>query len=220
MTEKRYESDLTPKEKRQKEWEKIKSMSWKDRFSHIWAYYKPHMVITLALLMLLGLIGQMIYRAQFDTVFSAAVINAVMGDSDLMEADFKEYLGDEDKYHEIMLDSSMYLTGDVQADYNTTMKLSTMIGAHEIEVMIAPKSEFEKYKEMEAYMPLKELLTKEQIEAYGDDLSEYGLHVGGSSKLEEFGMAAGDDAYLAVFMYAKNIDNVKSFITYIYEGGK
>ena len=73
---------------------------------------------------------------------------------------------------------------------------------------------------MDAFVPMDELLTEEQLEAYGDDVSEYGIHVKSSSKLEEFGMTPGEDAYLAVFTYSENIDNAKSFIKYICEGGK
>lgn len=220
MTEKRYESDLTRKEKRQLELEKIKSMSWKDRLSHIWAYYKPHMAVLLLVILACSMIGQMIYRAQFETVFSAAVLNGIMGDSEMMAEDFKSYLGDQDKYHEIMIDSSMYFSGDDSADYTAVMKLTTLIGAGEIEVMIAPESQFEKYQTMDAFIPMKDLLTEEQIETYGEDVSEYGLYVGDSETLKQFGMNTSEGGWLGVMVNAEHMENVKAFITYIYEGGK
>lgn len=220
MVEKRYESDLTRKEKRELEWKKIKGMSWKDRIGHIWAYYKPHMAVGIGIIAVLCLIGQMIYRSQFDTVFYAAILNGGMGDSAAMAEDFKEYIGDDDKYHEITIDSSMYFSGNDNEDYTSVMKLSTLIGAREVDAFIATKEEFDSYGKMDAFVPMDELLTQEQLEAYGDDVSEYGIHVESSSKLEEFGMTPGEDAYLAVFTYSENIDNAKSFIKYICEGGK
>lgn len=220
MTEKRYESDLTRKEKRQLEWEKIKNMSWKDRIAHIWAYYKPHMAVGLGIILVLCIIGQVIYRSQFETVFFAAILNAGMGDGEALAQDFKSYLGDDDKYHEVTVDSSMYFSGDEQSDYTSVMKITTLVGANEIDAIVATKDQFEKYREMNAFIPMDELLTEEQKSAYEDDLSEYGLHISSSSKLEEFGMTPGDDAYLAVFAYTEHIENAKSFITYIYEGGE
>ena len=74
--------------------------------------------------------------------------------------------------------------------------------------------------ELDAFIPMDELLTEEQIEMYGDDVGEYAIHVRSSEKLEEFGMTPGEDAYLAVFVYTEQIDNAKSFIKYICEGGE
>ena len=220
MTEKRYESDLTSKEKRQLELEKIKGMSWKDRIAYIWAYYKPHMAVGIGIIAVLCLIGQMIYRSQFDTVFYAEIMNGGAGDSAAMADDFKTYIGDEDKYHEITMDSSLFFTGDDSADYTSVMKFTTLIGAREVDAVIATKEEFESYVEMDAFVPMEELLTEEQMEMYGDSVSEYGIHVTSSSKLEEFGLTPGEDVYLAVFTYSEHIDNAKSFIKYICEGGK
>ena len=220
MAEKRYESDLTRKEKRQLEWEKIKNMSWKDRIAHIWAYYKPHMAIGIAIIAILSVIGQMIYRSQFDTVFYATILNGGAGDSGAMAEDFKEYIGDNDKYHEITIDSSMFFSGDDSQDYTSVMKFTTLIGAREIDAVIATKEQFDKYMELDAFIPMDELLTEEQIEMYGDDVGEYAIHVRSSEKLEEFGMTPGEDAYLAVFVYTEQIYNAKSFIKYICEGGE
>lgn len=220
MTEKRYESDLTAKEKRQLEWEKIKSMSWKDRISHIWAYYKPHMAVGLMIILALSVIGQSIYRSQFETVLSVAILNAGAGDVEAMAGDLKNYLGDEDKYHEISIDTSMFFTGDEQSDYTSVMKITTLVGAQEIDVILATEDQFGKYKEMDAFLPMDELLTEEQKSAYGDRVSDYGIRVESSSKLDEFGMTPGEDVYLAVLVYTEHVDYAKSFITYICEGGE
>lgn len=220
MTEKRYESDLTAKEKRQLEWEKIKSMSWKDRISHIWAYYKPHMAVGLMIILALSVIGQSIYRSQFETVLSVAILNAGAGDVEAMAGDLKNYLGDEDKYHEISIDTSMFFTGDEQSDYTSVMKITTLVGAQEIDVLLATEDQFEKYKEMDAFLPMDELLTEEQKSAYGDRVSDYGIRIESSSKLDEFGVTPGEDVYLAVLVYTEHVDYAKSFITYICEGGE
>jgi hypothetical protein len=220
MAEKRYESDMTRKEKRDLEKKKLKSMSGKEKLGYIWAYYKLHMAACLGVILVCCVIGQIIYRAQFDTVFSAAVLNGGMGDSEVMAEDFKKYIGDEDKYHEISIDSGMYFTGDDSADYTSVMKLTTLISAKEIDVVVATKAQFDKYQDLDAFIPMSELLTAEQMEAYGDSVSEYGIHIGNNEMLEEYGMTTGDDAYMGVFNYVEDLDNSKKFITYVCEGGK
>ena len=47
MEQKRYESDMTPKEKRELEKKKLKQMTFPQKVEYIWAYYKLHMAIAL-----------------------------------------------------------------------------------------------------------------------------------------------------------------------------
>lgn len=220
MAEKRYESDLTRKEKRELEKKKLKQMSWKQRIGYIWEYYKLHMAAALGVILVLCIIGQIIYRGQFETIFSVAVLNSPMGDSEGMAADFKKYIGDTDKYHEVTVDSSMIFAGKEQTDYTSTMKLTTLIGAQELDAMIAPKEQIDHYAQMEAFHPMDEILTQEEMEKYGDRVTEYGIHIGETEKMKEFSMTTGSDSYVAVFVNTDNLDNAKSFIKYICEGGE
>ena len=172
MEQKRYESDMTPKEKRELERKKLKQMTAGQKLEYIWAYYKPHMAVVLGIILLIVFIGQMLYRSQFDTVFYAAIINGTAGDGETLAEDFKNYTGDTDKYHEYTIDNSMYLMKD-QEDYQMVMKLSTIIGAQQVDVLIAPEYKFQEYVEQNGFYPMSELLTDEQQEAYKDDLTEY-----------------------------------------------
>lgn len=217
MTEKKYESDLTPKEKRQMERDLIKSMSWPNRLQHIWAYYKPQMVIILAMLCLLYLIGFMIYRSNFDTMLSVAIVNGV-GQGDAMAQEFKEYCGDTDKYHEYSIDCTMTLVGDEQSDYNSVIKLSTVIGAQNVDVVVLPKDQFDDYAELGAFYPMDEVLTEEQMETLGNAVSEYALHVPNNEKFAEFENYPGEDAYLGVLCYVDDLSYARKFISYISEG--
>lgn len=70
-----------------------------------------------------------------------------------------------------------------QEDYQMVMKLSTIIGAQQVDVLIAPEYKFQEYAEQDGFYPMSEL-TDEQQEAYKDDLTEYGLHVGDSKVLQ------------------------------------
>lgn len=218
MVEKRYESDLTRKEKRHLEWKKIKGMTWKERIRHIWTYYKLHMAALIGILLVITIIGQMIYNSRFDTIFQAAILNGGMGDAQSMAEDFKAYLGDENKYHEIVLDSSMYVTGEESADMTSVMKLTTLIGAQELDAMICEQSQYDKYVELDGLVPMDQLLTQKQIQEYGDDVLEYAVRVDGSEKLKEFGLDVNQPAYLVVFVNSKHQDNAKEFIMYLEEG--
>ena len=66
------------------------------------------------------------------------------------------------------------------------MKLTTLIGAQELDVLVAPEEQFNHYTEMEAFFPMDEILTEEEKEAYGDAVTEYGICIGNTEKLQEF----------------------------------
>ena len=57
MEQKRYESDMTPKEKRELERKKLKQMTAGQKLEYIWAYYKPHMAVALGIILLIVFIG-------------------------------------------------------------------------------------------------------------------------------------------------------------------
>lgn len=218
MADKRYESDLTAKEKRQLEWEKIKNMNWKERIEHIWLYYKVHMVLLLVIICFIALIFEAIENSKYETMLNVTVINSGIQDPDGLEKDFREYIGDNEKYHDFVVDANYYLTGEEGIDYNYVMKLTTMVGAEEIDVFIANQEEYEKYDEMNAFIPMDELLTPEQMESFGNHVSDTCIHFTESEKLQEYGLLPGNDYYLAVFVYSENVEYAKDFINFAFGG--
>ena len=53
MSERRFESDMTKKEKRQMNWKRLKSLHGKAKREHIWAYYKVPLFGILAAIIIL-----------------------------------------------------------------------------------------------------------------------------------------------------------------------
>ena len=81
------ETDLTKKERRRIEKEKLKGMGTSKKIQYIWMYYKIHM---LCVLLAIGgvCLGVNIYRhAQMKTVLSIAVVNAGDFDAEKVEED-------------------------------------------------------------------------------------------------------------------------------------
>lgn len=103
-----------------------------------------------------------------------------------------------------------------QEDYQMVMKLSTIIGAQQVDVLIAPEYKFQEYAKQDGFYPMSEL-TDEQQEAYKDDLTEYGLHVGDSKVLQSLEWMKIH--IWGVLVYSDHLDEAKSFITYIMGDG-
>ena len=95
------ETDLTKKERRQIEKEKLKGMGMGKKLQYIWMYYKIHM---LCVLLAVGAVcvGVNIYHhAQMKTVLSIAVVNAGNFNSEDVEAEALKVLGIDNKYAEV-----------------------------------------------------------------------------------------------------------------------
>lgn len=220
MVNKRYESDLTSKEKRELEREKLKSLHGKDKLDHIWTYYKTQIFLAVLAVALLYVAGKTIYRMQFDTVFYAIFVNAQTGDEEQMKTDFKSYLGDDDKYHEIVIDRGFYLTGNDSQDASYQVKLQALITGKHVDVMVADKDTFETYAEGDVFTPMVKLLSEEDMQRYKDDLEPNGIRIRNSKVLEKFGFEMGDEVYLGVFSYAPCPENAVEFIKYLEGEGK
>lgn len=219
MTKKRYESDLTKKEKRELEREKIKNMSWKERPGYFWEYYKGHMAGAIAIIVLIGMICQLVYRSQYESKLTVMLLNGGAGDSDAMTQDFREYIGDDEKFHEFSIDSSMFVGDNGPADYTTAVKLLALVGANDLDVLIAPRDQFKKYEDQEGTLLLmEEILTEEQMEAYREDIVDGALlYLGENARMQDYLMGVGEDSYLGIFAFPEDMEVTREFIRFMKE---
>ena len=134
------ETDLTKKERRRIEREKLKGMGTGKKIQYIWMYYKIHM---LCVLLAIGgvCLGVNIYRhAQMKTVLSIAVVNAGNYDSEKVEEDVLKTLGTEDKYAEVSVAQNLMTdeTGE-DFDYYARIAYVTEIQSATVDILIMPK---------------------------------------------------------------------------------
>ena len=200
---KRYESDLTRKERRELEKEKLKSMGWKGRLQYIWMYYKPAMAAILAVILVGAGIHQWVENLKNKDIFYLAVINSSMMYGDDLETDFKAYLGDEDPYDIVNIDTSMAMYEESGSAYGTQMKIVTRVAAGSIDVMVSPEDVYE--QDADLYEKLK------------DDIDGDRLDLSNSTKWKETGMTGYEPAYLTVVSSGKHLENTVKFIEYLYE---
>ena len=70
--EKRYESDMTRKEKRQNELKKLKSMPFKQKAAYIWEYYKGVFAGIIIACVIISIGVQMFQNSQLKSLLSIA----------------------------------------------------------------------------------------------------------------------------------------------------
>lgn len=214
-SQKRYESDLTPKEKRQLEWQKISSLGFQAKAEYIWNYYKLHIAgIILGILAIIGVVNW-IERLRYEDILCVTVVNAI-NDTTQLAADFKEYLGDDDQYHQINFDASIQV-GDVdEMDYTMTMKMTVLVGAGSMDILVGDEQFLRHYEEQDMFYKLSEVLDDDLYEAVQDDmLDDYILEIGGSERWLSYEMVYYDPIYVAVVASGKNPDTAVEFIRWL-----
>ena len=84
--EKRYESDMTRKEKRQNELKKLKSMTFKQKAAYIWEYYKGVFAGIIIACVIISIGVQMFQNSQLKSLLSIAVVDSNYNHDEQVEA--------------------------------------------------------------------------------------------------------------------------------------
>ena len=124
----RYESDMTRKEKRELEKQKLGSMNWKEKLEYIWTYYKAAMAAVIGVIVVIVIVCQLVENSKYKTILNVSVINASMSeDSEAIGEELQNQFGTDNKYDKVSFDTSLMM-GDVEtADYNMVMKFTITI---------------------------------------------------------------------------------------------
>ena len=149
--------------------EALKHGTLKQKFRYFLDYYKWYVVAAVAIV---GFAASMIYNmvTRKDMAFSVSLINAFdIRSGDEYLASFAEYAGIDTEEFDIMADSSMQIDY-TSTDQNTAasiQKLMVLVAAGEIDALLSDEAVIEQYAYSETFYDLRDVLTAEQLDAYG-----------------------------------------------------
>ena len=214
----KYESDMTKKEKRQAELEKIRSLHGTDRLEHILAYYKTQIAVCLLAVAAVFLLLFVWYRLHVETVLNVLILNSTAVPTTELSADVKDYLGDTDPMHELLFDDSITLTGNDATDYNKKTKLAAYLEADVVDVMIMDEETFLDYVDTGLFQPFFKVMEDSEVAAYGvEKVENYGIRITGNSKLEKYGLEYEGEVCLGVVYNTRYPENARRFIEFLLE---
>lgn len=215
----RYESDMTRKERRLIEKEKLSTMDWKGKLGYLWTYYKFVLVIVAAVVLVIVVVCQTVENARYNDILTIGVnMPATTADNEKIEKAVNEAIGTGEKYDRVSLDMS-YAMADVEsADYNMVMKFTTVVAAQGMDVLFTNEAIYDHYSEQGMFLDLSELLTPEQCEKYGIAKGDDYLEVTDSQWLSSMEIVDYEPVYLTVIANTKNTEKVKEFIELVEEG--
>lgn len=215
--EHRYESDMSFKERRAYEWEKLKAMTWGERFDYIWAYYKALLAGIAGVILVIILGVQWVQNLKNEDILYVTVVDSTMADTAKLEAELKTWLEDDVDYHFVTFDTSVFFSGE--DDYTTTMKMMAYIAAGTMDILISSEDTYTTYVEQEAYLDLKEILGEDLYAKVEEDVTEDGfaIQIQDNEKWQETGLTVYEPVYLTVMSTTQNQENAVKFIEWLYE---
>ncbi len=205
------ETDLTKKEKRQIEREKLKGMGTGRKLQYIWMYYKIHMLCVVLAIGAICLGVSLYQHAKMETVLSIAVVDAGDFTADEVEKNILDLLGTDNKYAQVSVAQNL-ITDDTGADldYYARMAYVTEIQAATVDILVMPKELYETEKDKGMYANLRELFGDEIYETLGA-ADEQHLELENSRAAEEFGLGY-DPVCICIPGNVKNKENALKWI--------
>jgi len=213
--------------KKQTEKEKLHDLPFKKKATYLWEYYRTHAFIFIAVIALTSYIIYTIVTPKVETKFYAAIINSAIDTQVLTDygADFSKHLQLDPKKEEIILNSSFYFSGE--ADFNLRQALATFIATSEVDVIIAPESEFASFAANGFMNKLSDQLPTDLYASmtdrfYFSDVVEdpesnaYGIYLSDCGLFKDY-TNIKDPYILGILVNAPNKNNTIEFIRYLFE---
>ncbi len=185
------ELDLSKKERRLIEKEKLKGMGMKKKLEYIWMYYKPAIFgVIIAIALVFG-VKDFYEQSKIKTVMSISVVNSTVNDTDEFEQEIKEALGyGDDKYSKVEIGVNLTTDADPsEFNYTAQMAYVTQVQAGTIDIMVMPEELYQTLNENQVFADLKELLGADNFEAFGTQTDTTHISLTDSELAEKFGVS-------------------------------
>ncbi|HHV09148.1 MAG TPA: hypothetical protein GXX75_02565 [Clostridiales bacterium] len=216
MIEKKYESDLTLNEKVRFEWKKIKSLRGQKRVEYLWTYYWYLIFVALAVVLVIGTGITMLRNQQRTQVLSIAIIDTDLGKMAAMEEleeNLLQYIGQEDKHDEVVIDTS---ASSADTEENMAKLVMVMSVLSDTDVVVCNQEVYDRFHKESVFLDWKEILGDEceEYEAYmADDV----IDLSRIKKWKEGGYTSYSPAYLCVLKKSKHLEQARYFLDYFLE---
>lgn len=211
--------------------EKLKNMPWKKRLSYIWDYYKFYGLAILLGLIFLSYIIYVFVTPKVETKLHAAIIDNIISEEVWNEYDDKltDYLELNPKTEDVFFNYQFYFNGASEYSASLLQAFVIRLSAAEIDVVIAPLSEFSKLVNDGIFDPLSEQLPTDLYSILTDKfylsgtedtprVSAYGIYMTDTKLFREYSLIPTDNnPYLiGIVSNSKNKKNAIEFIRYIF----
>lgn len=214
----------------QSEKEKLKDMPWKKKISYLWDYYRLHALFTILGIAFISYTIYAFVKPKVEPKLYAVIINNTIETEvwDEYKEKISDYLEINPQEEDVILNYNFYYNST--PDYEASMRqaFGIYLAASEIDVVIAPFSEFEDYVKKGFFTPLSDQLPTDLYSLLTDKfylsdtednprVAAYGIYLSDTKLYREYSLPTDDDPYLiGIIANSKYKENSVEFIRYIF----
>lgn len=212
----RYESDLTRKEKRHLEAQKIKSLPWKKKIEYLWTYYKFVLVIAAAVVLLVSAAVTMYRNAVQNPVFSMVIVDADRQDEEKvqkLESELEECIRLEGRHDVIRIDTSASSGDESAQTIKTIIAISPM---EDNDLAVCDAETYSKFHSQGAFADWRDILG-EDYEKYEPYIVQGALDLSKSSNWVKLGLTQYEPVLAGVPARSEHQENVKKVVEYLFQ---
>ncbi|MDF2510547.1 MAG: hypothetical protein K0S04_413 [Herbinix sp.] len=216
-----YQPRELPSEK-----EKLKNMSTQEKINYLWEYYRLHALGGILTIAAIIYVIYQIVTPNISTQFYAAIIDSSLS-TDAVETyteDFSDYLELNPKLEDIQINDTFYLNSG--SNYNIQQALTAYIAAREVDVIIAPESQFLSYAQNDYFTKLSEALPTDIYSSLTDrfvlssttedsEKNAYGIYLNDSDLFKDV-TYDGEPYVLGILANYPHEENTIEFINYLF----
>lgn len=218
MSDRKYESDMTKKEKRELRRRQLKSTHGKARLDYIWTYYKLEIVLLVMLAVICALVVNWLLSLRYDQILYVGVINNTSCNGEKMARDYKEFIDNDNKFDTVEIDSTMTIDPDSEInDFYGTYRFTVYTSTSVLDAAIVDEETFESHKDAGVFMKLEELVSEEHTDILDSIVDGVGLDLQGNEKLASYGVDTSEPVYLMVNRRTENPEYIQDFILFLEE---
>ncbi|EET58801.1 hypothetical protein BRYFOR_09261 [Marvinbryantia formatexigens DSM 14469] len=192
-------------------------------------YLRTVIIVIVVLIIAASLIYTMFFRHQVNVLSVAFINDAWMADADLLTDNLRDY------YELTSDDELLDCTNYNLEEYGDQMKLTTLIAAQSIDILVCPQEQFDQYSELGYLADLSELLPADLYAQFEDQIIEssevetdtdgttvlqtypaapHGIDIADNEVYQAYG-GVGEKAILCVVSNTEHTDNVIRFLEYL-----
>lgn len=213
--DKKYESDLTKREKIVLEWENIKKLRGRKLFDHIWAYYKPVLVVLLILLLIIITIHTMVMNNS-----DRDGLNLVIVDLNPEKDDQTEKLRTELSQYIASDESAVYLNAAISSIEDSANNIKTIIALSSNletnDVVICSEAVFQRFHAQGAFKSWEDILDT-NYNVYGKYIVNGAVDLTKSNRWADGEWVTYSPAYLCLLSGARHTDAAVAMLPYFFE---
>ena len=178
---------------------KIKEMSFKEKISYFWEYYRIPFFIVAAVIILASFLIHDIATAK-PYGFYAMLINASPSTQETdLEQSFSTYADIDTAKYDCYIDTAttLNLNSTNQYDMASIQKIMAVVAAGDLDTMVADYNSFSHYAMNDTFTDLRKVLSKDQLAKYSDDFYYVDYAVITAAENEDVSSESASDSSVA-----------------------